>query len=127
MGLQDDPYLSLEDTYSDSSLEFVLGANKFSISALGDPTKSKTSQYSRILHALESDERIPFVSKLGKDSVGNDEVYNLWKDSNVSVGFVCPRLSTQEAISGFWCHLTRPLRVRIESKRTLEENDNVIL
>ena len=89
MGLQDDPYLSLEDTESDSSLEFVHSANKFSISALGDPIKSKTSQYSRILQVLESDERIPFVSKLGNDSAGNDEVYNLWKDSKVRVSFVC--------------------------------------
>jgi prolyl oligopeptidase PreP (S9A serine peptidase family) len=92
MGLQDDPYLSLEDTDSDSSLEFVHTANRFSISALGDPTKSKTSQYSRILHCLDSDERIPFVSKLGSDPTGNAEVYNLWKDSKVRIGVVCPML-----------------------------------
>lgn len=94
MGLQDDPYLSLEETDSDSSLEFVRGANQFSINALGDPTKSKTSQYSRIMQVLQSDERIPFVSKLGSDSSGNDEVYNLWKDSKVRVVFVGPVLST---------------------------------
>lgn len=93
MGMQDDPYVSLEDTESDSAIEFVLGANKFSIDALGDPTKSETSQYSRILKALESDERIPFVSKMGKDSAGNDEVYNLWKDSKVRVGFMCQMLT----------------------------------
>ena len=81
----DDPYLSLEDVGAKKSLQFVAAANTMCINALGDPTESDSSEYSRILTSLESDERIPFVSKMGRDDDGNDILYNLWKDKKVSM------------------------------------------
>ncbi len=80
----DDPNVDLEDADGERALEFVLTANKMCLKALGDPTTSNAKLYSRILNSLESDERIPFVSKFGKDGDGNDVLYNLWKDSKVS-------------------------------------------
>lgn len=80
-----DPYANLEEADGDSAIEFALAANKMCLRALGDPTKSSSSEYSRILSSLESDERIPFVSKMGKDKDGNDVLYNLWKDTKVSI------------------------------------------
>lgn len=79
-----DPYVDLEDADSEKALEFVLAANKMCLNALGDPVTSNSTLYSRILKSLESDERIPFVSKIGKDEAGNDILFNLWKDSQVS-------------------------------------------
>eukprot|EP00934_Nitzschia_sp_Nitz4_P006957 Nitzschia sp. Nitz4//scaffold121_size67750//38071//40463//NITZ4_006071-RA/size67750-augustus-gene-0.123-mRNA-1//1//CDS//3329534360//6947//frame0 len=76
-----DPYVDLEDLESEASLSFAKIANRMCLKALGDPTTSSTSEYSRILKSLESDERIPFVSKMGKDVNGKDVLYNLWKDS----------------------------------------------
>ena len=87
MALRDDPYRSLEDVDSEESMDFVQLANKYCLKALGDPTKSKTDSYSKILKVLESDERIPFVSKMGKDDSGSDLLYNLWKDSKVREHF----------------------------------------
>jgi prolyl oligopeptidase len=83
MAFQDDPYKSLEDVESQDSLDFARAANKYCLKALGDPTKSKSGSYSRILEVLQSDERIPFVSKMGTDDSGNALLYNLWKDSKV--------------------------------------------
>lgn len=83
MTLQEDPYLNLEEIEGSYSLEFANAANKMCLRALGDPTTSGTSEYSRILKSLESDERIPFVSKMGKDDKGKDVLYNLWKDNKV--------------------------------------------
>lgn len=77
----EDPNIDLEDVGAKKSLEFAVAANKMCLKALGDPTKA--SNYSRILHSLESDERIPLVSQMGKDENGNDLLYNLWKDSKV--------------------------------------------
>lgn len=85
MGLTNDPYNYLEETDGDKAIDFVLAANKMCLQALGDPTTASSALYSRILNSLESDERIPFVSKIGKDAAGNDVLYNLWKDSTVSV------------------------------------------
>jgi prolyl oligopeptidase PreP (S9A serine peptidase family) len=83
MAFEDDPYVDLEEAESDKAMEFALMANKMCLKALGDPTTSNSTQYSRILSSLESDERIPFVSKMGKDSNGDDMLYNLWKDTKV--------------------------------------------
>jgi prolyl oligopeptidase PreP (S9A serine peptidase family) len=83
MASVDDPYVYLEEAEGDKAIEFALSANKMCLRALGDPTASTSSRYSRILSSLESDERIPFVSKMGKDNNGNDVLYNLWKDSKV--------------------------------------------
>ena len=79
-----DPYTILEDAEGAEALEFVSQANQACLKALGDPTKSRSSSYKDILGVLENDERIPFVSKMGKDSQGRDLLYNLWKDSKVS-------------------------------------------
>lgn len=79
----DDPYVSLEDVESESSLNFAVRANQMCLTALGDPIKSQSLSYKRILGVLEKDDRIPFVSKMGRDSKGNDLLYNLWKDSKV--------------------------------------------
>jgi prolyl oligopeptidase PreP (S9A serine peptidase family) len=75
----DDLYRGLEN--NESAMKFVEEANKFCLVALGDPTESP--RYSKILDALQADERIPFVSKMGKDGSGKDEFYNLWKDVKV--------------------------------------------
>lgn len=83
MAHRNDPYKFLEDIGSERSLRFVAAANRICLKAFGDPTKSKSSLYPRILEILESDERIPIVSKMGKDASGNDLLYNLWKDSKV--------------------------------------------
>jgi prolyl oligopeptidase PreP (S9A serine peptidase family) len=82
---QEDPYLSLEYVDSPGSLNFAVESSKACLSALGDPTKSKTQSYKRILGVLEADDRIPFVSKMGKDVKGNDLLYNLWKDAKVRI------------------------------------------
>jgi len=80
MAFEDDPYVDLEEVEGDKAVEFAVSANKMCLKALGDPTTSYPTRYSRILNSLESDDRIPFVSKMGKDSNGNDILYNLWKD-----------------------------------------------
>jgi prolyl oligopeptidase PreP (S9A serine peptidase family) len=82
---QEDPYLSLENVDSPGSLNFAVESSKACLTSLGDPTKSKTQSYKRILGVLEADDRIPFVSKMGKDVKGNDLLYNLWKDAKVSI------------------------------------------
>lgn len=78
-----DPYIALEKD-NEATQRFVKQANKFCLMALGDPTLSP--RYKRILDLLESDddERIPFVTKMGTTKDGDEELYNLWKDSNVS-------------------------------------------
>lgn len=83
MAFEDDPYVDLEEVEGDKAVEFAVSANKMCLKALGDPTTSYPTRYSRILNSLESDDRIPFVSKMGKDSNGNDILYNLWKDDKV--------------------------------------------
>lgn len=92
MALRDDPYVSLEDVDGEEALDFVVQANQACLKALGDPTKSTSRSYSRILKVLESDDRIPFVSKMGRDAKGNDLLYNLWKDSKVSLLFHIGRI-----------------------------------
>jgi prolyl oligopeptidase PreP (S9A serine peptidase family) len=79
----DDPFQDLEDVGSPSSRSFVNFANEMCMKAHGDPTKSSTSTYSKILKYLESDDRIPLVSKMGKDKKGQGILFNLWKDSKV--------------------------------------------
>jgi prolyl oligopeptidase PreP (S9A serine peptidase family) len=76
---EDDPYLYLEDRGSYRVHDFVSKANQMSLGALGDPTTGPT--YEKILNSLRSDERIPFVSKMGTDDNGEAILYNFWKDS----------------------------------------------
>jgi hypothetical protein len=75
----DDPYIGLEDIGSTASQKFVKEANKFCLTALKDPTESDL--YPKILKILETEERIPIISKMGTDEHGNDVLYNLWKDT----------------------------------------------
>ena len=86
MAIEEDPYVNLEDAEGAKGIEFAKAANQMCLKALGDPTESSSSRYSRILRALESDERIPFVSKMGTDSNGDHVLYNLWKDPKVGRG-----------------------------------------
>lgn len=91
MSVRDDPYASLENVDGDDSLDFVAFANQMCLKAHGDPVSSKTGSYSKILRALEVDDRIPFVSKMGVDNSGNVLLFNFWRDSKVIQGtrFVC--------------------------------------
>jgi len=77
----DDPYLWLEDVEGEASLEFAEESNERCLEALGDPKRSGTGTYERVLAVLESDERIPHVSNHGTDpSTGEKVAYNFWKD-----------------------------------------------
>jgi prolyl oligopeptidase len=85
MTSNDDPYIFLEEVESEKSLQFARDANDACLKALGDPTKSETGTYDRVLEVLESDDRIPYVSKYGRDDDDNEVLYNFWKDSKVSL------------------------------------------
>ena len=80
---EEDPYIWLEDVKSEESLKFAMDNNKKCLEALGDPSSadSTTGTYDRILKVLESDDRIPHVTTLGRDEAGNDILYNFWKDA----------------------------------------------
>ena len=86
MAIEEDPYLNLEDAEGAKGIEFAKLANQMCLKALGDPTTSSSSRFSRILSTLESDDRIPFVSKMGTDDNGDHVLYNLWKDPKVGHG-----------------------------------------
>jgi len=81
----ENPYAYLEDPKSKKGVEFALVANRMCLKALGDPLENSET-YSRILRSLDGDDRIPFVSKSGKDENGRDILFNLWKDSKVTLG-----------------------------------------
>jgi prolyl oligopeptidase len=78
---QEDPYIWLEDVESEESLKFAMDANKQCLEALGDPSSNASGTYDRILKVLESNDRIPHVTKLGRDEAGNEILYNFWKDA----------------------------------------------
>lgn len=108
---EEDPYIYLEDIESEESMEFAKSANAKCLSSLGDPKLSIDGTYTRILAALDSDERIPYVSVLGYDdtTTDNDEngemlLYNFWKDSKVS--YIKVRLRYYHA---WWCNIMTPL------------------
>mmetsp|Transcript_29158 Transcript_29158/g.48195 ORF Transcript_29158/g.48195 Transcript_29158/m.48195 type:complete len:794 (-) Transcript_29158:41-2422(-) len=75
-----DEFTYLEDVESEASLAFAMESNAKCLADLGDPTTSET--YDRILAVLESDDRIPYAGKMGKNMDGADIVFNFWKDSN---------------------------------------------
>jgi len=77
----EDPYIFLEDVESDESLQFARDANDACLNTLGDPTKSRTGTYDRVLAVLESDDRIPHVTKYGNDDNGEQVLFNIWKDA----------------------------------------------
>ena len=87
---EDDPFQDLEDIGSSSSKSFVKFANSMCMRAHGDPRKAaeSSSTYSRLLKYLESDERIPLVTQMGRiSSISSSDdgsiLYNLWKDDKV--------------------------------------------
>ena len=81
--LAEDPYLFLEEVESEESLQFARDSNDACLGALGDPTKSDTGTYDRVLTTLESDDRIPHVSQYGRTEDGDDILFNFWKDKKV--------------------------------------------
>jgi prolyl oligopeptidase len=69
----DDPYAWLEDVTGEKSLDWVRARNKVSQSLLeADPEFAKLN--ADLLAILDSDERIPMVSKRG------EFYYNFWRD-----------------------------------------------
>ena len=68
----DDSYLWLEDVTADKSLDWARARNAESAKAL--ETGSFAALEQRILDILDSNARIPFVTKIGK------YYYNLWQD-----------------------------------------------
>ena len=112
---EEDPYIYLEDIESGESLDFAKSANAKCLSSLGDPKLSiDGGTYTRILAALDSDERIPYVSVLGYDdttTTANDEngemlLYNFWKDSKVSYILKCV---CDDVIMHGGCNIMTPL------------------
>jgi prolyl oligopeptidase len=77
----EDPYTWLEDVESEESLDFAKSANEKCLKALGDPTKSDSKTYHRVLDVLESNDRIPYATKFGVDENDVPIVYNFWQDS----------------------------------------------
>src|SRR5579864_5793210 len=71
---QDDPHLWLEDVTGEKALEWVKGRNAESTAELTE-TDAFRSLNERLLKILDSDARIPFVSKAG------DFYYNFWRDA----------------------------------------------
>lgn len=97
----DDSHIDLEDVHAEKSLEFAMAANKMCLKALGDPKQA--GDYNRVLSSLESDERLPFVSRMGKDESGNDLLYNLWKDNENKKGlWRRTTMSSYESSSPKW-------------------------
>jgi prolyl oligopeptidase len=70
----DDPYLWLEDVTGERSLDWVRARNAESTRALAETETFKALEQ-RIRAILDSDARIPFVSKIG------EHYYNFWRDA----------------------------------------------
>jgi prolyl oligopeptidase len=69
-----DPYLWLEDVTGDKQLNWVRERNAECTTALAE-TEAFTNLEARLLAILDSQERIPMVSKKG------DHFYNFWRDA----------------------------------------------
>jgi prolyl oligopeptidase len=70
---QEDPYLWLEDVEGDKALDWVRARNAESEAAIAS-NPGFTQLRSDLLAILDSDARIPFVSKMG------EHFYNFWQD-----------------------------------------------
>jgi hypothetical protein len=119
----DDPYVGLEQD-SCATKRFVKEANKFCLMSLEDPILSP--RYQRILKILESDERIPYVSKMGSTENGDDELYNLWRDSKVRIA-KCILEEFPFILSHTLLSHVASLPLNVESQRNLEKNHSIIL
>ncbi|MFN9465532.1 MAG: prolyl oligopeptidase family serine peptidase [Planctomycetota bacterium] len=71
----EDPYLWLEDVTGDKSLEWVKARNAISIKRMESESSFQKLQ-TDLLDILDSNARIPFVSKRG------EYYYNFWRDKN---------------------------------------------
>lgn len=70
-----DPYVWLEDVTGDKAIEWVKSKNEITLSKLARSDDFKKLE-SDLLAILDSNERIPFVSKQG------EFYYNFWRDKN---------------------------------------------
>lgn len=70
---EEDPYLWLEDVTAEKSLDWVRARNKTTQKHFEASDEFKSLE-SDLLKILDSDERIPFVSKAG------EHFYNFWRD-----------------------------------------------
>jgi prolyl oligopeptidase len=69
-----DEWLWLEDIYADEALAWAEDQNRQTLSAFDDAELEETTR--QILEVLDSDDRIPMVSKTG------DYFYNFWQDED---------------------------------------------
>ncbi len=81
-----DPFLWLEDVTGDKAIEWVKARNAKSQAKLESDPKFNALRED-LLAILDSDARIPFVSKKG------EYYYNFWRDKKMSVAFGAERLS----------------------------------
>lgn len=79
MGDDKDTYQHLEDDSGSDAIQFVQSANRLTMTALGSPPTTSPS-YSKILDALEEEEKIPLISQLGIDESGKRILLNFWRD-----------------------------------------------
>src|SRR5687767_3292885 len=71
---QNDEFIWLEDIYGERPLAWVTDQNARTLDMLATPTFDRTER--SILEVLDSDARIPMVTKHG------DSYYNFWKDAD---------------------------------------------
>jgi prolyl oligopeptidase len=71
----DDPYTWLEEVEGAKALEWVKAKNAVTLKDAGSGPAFEKRQ-AEILEVLDSDARIPYVNRMGK------ELYNFWKDKN---------------------------------------------
>lgn len=69
-----DPYLWLEETHSDSSMQWVERENAVTAKRFTNTTVFSAMR-DRILEVLDSDDRIPYVNRMG------GYLYNFWRDA----------------------------------------------
>ncbi|MEO6085376.1 MAG: S9 family peptidase, partial [Umezawaea sp.] len=70
----DDPYLWLEDVTGEAALAWVREQNERTVGALSGSAEFERLR-AEVLAALDSDERIPFVTRRG------EHLYNYWQDA----------------------------------------------
>jgi prolyl oligopeptidase len=69
----DDPFLWLEEIHGDRALAWVRAENERTLAR--SPEGSRSELTGELLEVLESDERIPYVTRHG------EHLYNLWRDA----------------------------------------------
>ena len=75
----EDPYLWLEDVLGEEALAWVDKQNQTTTARLAESEEFRSLK-SNILAILDSNERIPYITKLG------DHYYNFWQDENNQKG-----------------------------------------